>query len=86
MTSSTERKSFITANDGTKLYVQDWGVWGEHIADLTMRGFRCVAPDRRAHGRSEAPSGGYDVDTLADDVGALFEQRDLRDAVRGGSP
>jgi non-heme chloroperoxidase len=97
MTSSTERKSFITANDGTKLHVQDWGagrpvvllaawafnsaIWGEHIADLTMRGFRCVALDRRAHGRSEAPSGGYDVDTLADDVAALFEQRDLRDAV-----
>jgi non-heme chloroperoxidase len=94
---SAERKSFVRAKDGTNLYAQDWGagrpvvllaawaldsaIWGEHIADLTMRGFRCVALDRRAHGRSEAPSGGYDVDTLADDVAALFEQRDLRDAV-----
>jgi pimeloyl-ACP methyl ester carboxylesterase len=46
-----------------------------------MQGWRCVALDRRGHGRSDAPSGGYDLDTLADDVAALFEQRDLRDAV-----
>lgn len=94
---SAERKSFVTGKDGTKLHVQDWGtgrpvvllaawafhsgIWGEHIADLTARGFRCVALDRRSHGRSDAPSGGYDLDTLADDVAALFEQRDLRDAV-----
>jgi non-heme chloroperoxidase len=94
---SAERKSFITAKDGTKLHVQDWGmgrpvvllaawafhsgIWGEHIADLTTRGYRCLALDRRGHGRSEAPSGGYDLDTLADDVAALFEQRDLSDAV-----
>jgi non-heme chloroperoxidase len=92
-----KRKSFITAKDGANLHVQDWGtgrpvvllaawafnssIWGEHIADLTMRGFRCIALDRRGHGRSDAPSGGYDLDTLADDVAALFEQRDLRDAV-----
>jgi non-heme chloroperoxidase len=95
--SSADRRSFITAKDGTNLHVQDWGkgrpvvllaawgfnstIWGEHIADLTMRGFRCVALDRRGHGRSDAPSGGYDLDTLADDVAALFDHRDLRDAV-----
>jgi non-heme chloroperoxidase len=94
---SAERKSFIAAKDGTNLHLQDWGagrpvvllaawalnstMWGEHIVDLTTRGFRCVALDRRSHGRSDAPSSGYDVDTLADDVAALFEQRDLRDAV-----
>jgi non-heme chloroperoxidase len=97
---SAERKSFITAGDGTKLHVQDWGtgrpivllaawgfnstIWGEHIADLTARGFRCIALDRRGHGRSDAPSSGYDLDMLSDDVAALFEQCDLRDAVLAG--
>jgi non-heme chloroperoxidase len=97
LTLSAERKTFVQAKDGTDLYVQDWGtgrpvvllaawafnstVWGEHVADLTIRGFRCVAFDRRGHGRSDAPSGGYDLDTLADDIAVLFEQRDLRDAI-----
>jgi non-heme chloroperoxidase len=96
-TSSAARNAFVTAKDGTNLHVQDWGtglpivllaawgfdstIWGEHISDLTVRGLRCVALDRRSHGRSEAASRGYDLDTLADDVAALFEQRDLRDAV-----
>jgi non-heme chloroperoxidase len=56
-------------------------VWGEYIAALTAAGNRCIAMDRRGHGRSDAPCGGYDVGTLADDVAAVFEQRDLRDAV-----
>lgn len=89
--------SFVTASDGTRLFVQDWGrgrpvvllsawtfnstVWGSHIASLTESGLRCVAPDRRGHGRSEAPSSGYDANTLADDVAAVLEQRDLRDAI-----
>lgn len=91
------RKPFIQATDGTNLYVQDWGAgrpivflaawtfnsraWGEHVAALTASGNRCIAIDRRGHGRSDAPSGGYDADTLADDVAALFEQRGLNDAV-----
>jgi non-heme chloroperoxidase len=91
------RSQFVTTADGTKLFVQDWGsgqpvvflsawafhsnVWGSHIAALTERGFRCLAPDRRGHGRSDAPSQGYDVDTLADDVAAMIEQKDLKGVV-----
>jgi non-heme chloroperoxidase len=91
------RKPLVQAEDGTNLYVQDWGTgrpivllaawtfnsaaWGEHIAALTAAGNRCVALDRRGHGRSDAPCGGYDVDTLANDVAAVFEQRDLKDAI-----
>ncbi len=91
------RKPFVQAGDETNLYVQDWGsgrpivflsawtfnssVWGEYINALTDGGHRCVALDRRGHGRSEAPCSGYDVDTLADDVSAVFEQRDLSDAI-----
>jgi pimeloyl-ACP methyl ester carboxylesterase len=77
--------------------VQDWGsgrsivllspwtlnsdIWGSHIAALTAQGFRCFAPDRRGHGRSDVPASGYDLDTLADDVAAVIEQRDLRQVI-----
>lgn len=88
---------FLTANDGTKLFVQDWGagrpivllaawtfnsdVWGSHIAALTARGFRCVALDRRGHGRSEVPATGYDVNTLADDVASVIDRLDLHEVI-----
>jgi len=88
---------FVLAGDGTKLFVQDWGsgrpviflgawtfqsnVWGSHVAALTAHGLRCVVPDRRGHGRSDAPSAGYDLDTLADDLSRIMDQLDLRDAV-----
>src|SRR5882757_382087 len=89
------RPLYTTARDGSKLFVQDWGSgrpvlllsawtfdassWGSHIVALNDLGFRCVAPDRRGHGRSEMPSHGYDLDTLTDDVADVIEQRDLRD-------
>jgi pimeloyl-ACP methyl ester carboxylesterase len=91
---------FVTALDGTKLFVQDWGsgqpivflsawtfnsnVWGSHIAAFTERGFRCIALDRRGHGRSDAPNHGYDADTLAGDVAAVIEQKDLKEVVLVG--
>lgn len=94
------RATHVTAKDGTKLFVQDWGsgrpvlllsawtfnssTWGSQIAALNARGFRCIAPDRRGHGRSDMPSTGYDLDTLADDVAAVIEQRDLRDVTLVG--
>ena len=91
---------YVTAKDGTKLFVQDWGngkpvvllsawtfdasSWGSQIAALDAKGFRCVAPDRRGHGRSEMPSSGYDLETLTDDVAAVIEARDLRDVTLVG--
>ena len=91
------RSPFVIMNDGTRLFVQDWGhgrpivflsawtfhsnVWGSYVAALSARGFRCVAPDRRGHGRSEAPNHGYDLNTLATDVATVIEQLDLRDVV-----
>jgi non-heme chloroperoxidase len=95
LSNTISRKAFVTAKDGTNLL--DWGtglpvvllagwafnstIWGEHIADLTVRGFRCVALDRRSHGCSDAARRGSGLDTLADDVAALLEERDLRDVV-----
>lgn len=97
VSSAQRRPHFLNANDGTKLFVQDWGsgppivllspwtlnsdIWGTHIAALTARGFRCVALDRRGHGRSDIPTGGYDLDTLADDVASVIEQLDLQQAI-----
>lgn len=90
-------QSFVVARDGTKLFVQDWGsgrpviflsawtfssnVWGSHVAALHAHGFRCVVPDRRGHGRSEAPSTGYDLETMVDDLSTIMDRLDLRDAI-----
>src|ERR1700749_3243581 len=96
-TAESSTQNSVTAKDGTRLFVQDWGsgrpvvfvaawvfnsnVWGRHIAALSALGLRCVAPDRRGHGRSDVPRTGYDLDTLADDLAEVMEQLDLRDAV-----
>ena len=87
-------RRFIESADGTNLFFRDWGkgkpmvflapwgmnsAWWEYqMADLAGRGQRCVALDRRGHGRSDEPNEGYDYDTLADDLAALLEQLDLR--------
>jgi non-heme chloroperoxidase len=94
-TSRQTHSPYVAAKDGTKLFVQDWGtgrpvvlvaawtfnsdVWGNHIAALSAKGFRCIAPDRRGHGRSEVPPAGYDLETLTDDLAAIIEARDLHD-------
>lgn len=93
-------KTFITTRDGTRLFFRDWGSgpplvftapwgmnsnwWEYQIADLSARGVRCIAYDRRGHGRSDEPSQGYEFDTLADDLGELMDQLDLRDVTLVG--
>lgn len=85
----------LTTDDGTQLYYDDWGAgrpvvfvhgwslcnasWDHQLPVFTRQGLRCVAPDRRGHGRSSRPGGGYDFDTLADDLAALLTRLDLRD-------
>jgi non-heme chloroperoxidase len=89
--------STVTMNDGTEIYYKDWGTgrpvvfshgwplssdsWEAQMLFLASRGYRCIAHDRRGHGRSSQPWNGNDMDTYADDLGALFEELDLRDAV-----
>lgn len=92
-----KRPAMITARDGTRLYFRDWGegrpvvflagwglpseCWAYQAAELSEQGLRCIAYDRRGHGRSDAPWKGYDYDSLADDLAAVLEQLDLRDVV-----
>jgi non-heme chloroperoxidase len=90
----------ITTTDGTVLYYKDWGsgqpvvfshgwplsadAWDEQLDLVASNGFRGVAHDRRGHGRSSQPWNGNDLDTYADDLAALVEALDLRDAVHVG--
>lgn len=88
-------KSCIEADDGTRLFYQDWGagkcilflhsiclssqIWQYNMVPLSEQGLRCVGYDRRGHGRSMQPGTGYDYDTLADDLACVINQLDLRD-------
>jgi non-heme chloroperoxidase len=90
----------ITTKDGTQIYFKDWGTgppvmfshgwplnadaWEDQMLFLVGRGYRVIAHDRRGHGRSSQPSSGNDMDTYADDLAALAEALDLRDAVHVG--
>jgi non-heme chloroperoxidase len=86
--------SNVEASDGAQLFVRDWGTgpalvflsgwglpsdnWSYVMAPLSAGGCRCVAYDRRGHGRSSDPGRGYDYDTLADDLGSVLKALDLR--------
>ncbi|EKS66710.1 MULTISPECIES: alpha/beta hydrolase [Caballeronia] len=59
-------------------------MWAYQMLSLARQGFRCVTYDRRGHGRSSDPGGGYDYDTLADDLAALIDALDLSDVTLVG--
>jgi non-heme chloroperoxidase len=92
--------STITAKDGTRIFHKDWGhgqpvifshgwplnadAWDEQLMFLAANGYRAIAHDRRGHGRSDQPWNGNEMDTYADDLAALLDTLDLRQAVLVG--
>ena len=90
----------IATKDGTQIHYKDWGTgqpvvfshgwplsadaFEDQMFFLSSRGYRCIAHDRRGHGRSSQPWNGNDMDTYADDLAALVDTLDLKKAVHVG--
>src|SRR6187402_65978 len=90
----------ITTKDGTQIYYKDWGkgqvvtfshgwpltadAWESQMFFLASNGYRCIAHDRRGHGRSSQPWDGNDMDTYADDLAQLLDHLDVKGAMMVG--
>jgi non-heme chloroperoxidase len=90
----------ITTQDGVDIFYKDWGQgqpivfshgwplsaddWDTQMLFFQRRGYRVIAPDRRGHGRSTQVGDGHDMDHYADDLAALTEHLDLKDAIHVG--
>ena len=90
----------VTTKDGTQIYYKDWGTgqpvvfshgwplsadaWEDQMIFLADRGYRCIAHDRRGHGRSSQPWQGNEMNTYADDLATLVEKVDLTNAIHVG--
>ncbi len=92
--------STITTTDNTQLYFKDWGkgqpvvfshgwplsadAWDDQMVYLATHGYRCIAPDRRGHGRSSQPWNGNEMNTYADDLALIVKTLDLKDVIHIG--
>ncbi|SOE69522.1 non-heme chloroperoxidase [Burkholderia sp. D7] len=92
--------STIKTNDGTEIFYKDWGTgktvvfshgwpldadaWDAQMLFMVQKGYRVIAHDRRGHGRSGQPAKGNDMDTYADDLAAVLDALDVKDAMLVG--
>jgi non-heme chloroperoxidase len=92
--------NYVTTKDGAKIYCKDWGTgqpivfshgwplcadaWDVQMLFLLQKGYRVIAHDRRGHGRSSQTGTGNEMDTYADDLAAVIDSLDLKDAVLVG--
>ena len=92
--------SSVTTKDGTEIFYQDWGdgppvvfshgwpltsdAFAQQMFFLASHGYRCVAHDRRGHGRSSPSWSGHDLDTYADDLATLVDALDIEGATLVG--
>ena len=97
---SAQRTSYVTMKDGTQIYYKDWGVgpvvvfshgwplnsdaWEDQMMFLASNGYRCIAHDRRGHGRSSQPWDGNNYDTFADDLATLLNTLNIKNAMLVG--
>src|SRR5476651_1611207 len=92
--------TMVSAKDGTPIHYKDWGsgpavvfshgwpltadAFEDQMFFLAQHGYRCIAADRRGHGRSSQPWQGNDLDTYADDLATLVDKLDLKQAIHVG--
>jgi pimeloyl-ACP methyl ester carboxylesterase len=93
-------RNYVKADDDTPLFFRDWGadapvvfaaswalpsaMWQYQMTALTDAGLRCIAYDRRGHGRSGDPGGRYNFNTLGDDLARGIESLDLERVTLAG--